>query len=739
MHGRDAPWRGSTGLFGRFGRLAPSDLAGDLFGGLCSSVLAVAYGLSFASLIFAPPLTPWLSSGVTATFITMAVSAAVMAWRSSLPFVVAGPDGATAAVTATLVAALLAKLQDAGAPDDLLAPVMIVMALGTGLTGLLLYGLGSLRAGNAVRYVPFPVIGGFLAATGWLMVSGSFRVTTDRALLPALVGGMDLLAWSKLAAAALMAGAAWLATRQSRSPAAVPTVVVLGVLAGHIAVAASGTGFAQAQALGWFVRPQAAGALMQAWNIDDLRIFPWSRLPELSGDILAMMFVTTVTMLLNTSGVEFLAGREADLQRELKAIGIANLLAAALGGYFSCTSLSRTTLNFMAGGRSRLSGMVVAVLSATVLLSGATIIGHVPKPVLGGLMLMLGVQILSRWVFDAARRISALDYLLLLAVAGIILQWGFLAGIVAGVTIACVVFAVGASQVSAIKFSFDGGEFRSMLDRSPEDTAILSARPHAIQGLILQSYLFFGSANRIYEHVKELFARRPETRFVLFDFRHVTGMDSSAMHSFLQIRRLAEENGAAIVLVHVPPAQQRFFSFAVRGLSLFETLDEALEHCEDRLIYGQAREVVEPPDFADWLGRTFGGPDAARRLMGACERRDVAGGEVVASQGAAADCLYFVASGRVGIFAALEDGRETRVRSVGPLTTIGEMGLVTGGVRSATVRAEAASVLYELGADAFARLQAQEPRLGRALLTFFMSVTADRLRFATRLVSVLQR
>jgi SulP family sulfate permease len=702
-------------------------------------VLAVAYGLSFASLIFAPPLTPWLSSGVTATFITMAVSAAVMAWRSSLPFVVAGPDGATAAVTATLVAALLAKLQDAGAPDDLLAPVMIVMALGTGLTGLLLYGLGSLRAGNAVRFIPFPVIGGFLTATGWLMVSGSFRVTTDHGLLSSLSGGMDLLGWSKLATAALMGGAAWLATRQTRSPAAVPVVVVVGVLAGHLAVAMSGASFAQAQALGWFVRPQAAGALMQTWNLDDLRLFPWARLPELSGDILAMMFVTTVTMLLNTSGVEFLAGREADLERELKSIGIANLLAAALGGYFSCTSLSRTTLNFMAGGRSRVSGMVVASFSAMVLLSGATIIGHVPKPVLGGLMLMLGVQILWRWVFDAARRISALDYLLLLAVAGIILQWGFLAGIVAGITIACIVFAAGASQVSVIKFSFDGGEFRSMLDRSPDDTRILAARPHAIQGLILQSYLFFGSANRVYEHVKDLFAQRPECRFVLFDFRHVTGMDSSAMHSFLQIRRLAEENGASIILVHVPPAQRRFFSFAVPGLSLFDTLDEALEHCENRIILGQAHALADAADFAAWLGKTFGGAEAAARLLAACTRRDVHGGDVVASQGAAADCLFFVASGRVGIFAALDDGRETRVRSLGPHTTIGEMGLVTGGVRSATVRAEADSVLYELGVEAFDRLQVQEPRLGQALLTFFMAVTADRLRFATRLVSVLQR
>ena len=87
------------------GRVAA--LSRDVFAGLVTSLMSVAYGLSFAALIFAPPLTPWIAYGIAATFVTTTISAAIVAVRSSLPFAIAGPDGATAAVTASLVSALI--------------------------------------------------------------------------------------------------------------------------------------------------------------------------------------------------------------------------------------------------------------------------------------------------------------------------------------------------------------------------------------------------------------------------------------------------------------------------------------------------------------------------------------------------------------------------------------------------------------------------------------------------------
>lgn len=87
------------------------------------------------------------------------------------------------------------------------------------------------------------------------------------------------------------------------------------------------------------------------------------------------------------------------------------------------------------------------------------------------------------------------------------------------------------------------------------------------------------------------------------------------------------------------------------------------------------------------------GAARAEQLAASCKRLEVRKGDVIASQGDAADCMHFILEGRVGIIVKFEDGQSVRVRSLGPHTTIGEMGLITRQLRSATIQAEADSVL----------------------------------------------
>ena len=85
--------------------------------------------------------------------------------------------------------------------------------------------------------------------------------------------------------------------------------------------------------------------------------------------------------------------------------------------------------------------------------------------------------------------------------------------------------------------------------------------------------------------------------------------------------------------------------------------------------------------------------------------------------------MHFIVGGRVGVILRLDDGRSMRVRSLGPHTTIGEMGLITRQSRSATVQAEADSVLYALSVEAYQRLKAT--LLHQGLLTYIIAVMAD--------------
>jgi SulP family sulfate permease len=122
-----------------------------------------------------------------------------------------------------------------------------------------------------------------------------------------------------------------------------------------------------------------------------------------------------------------------------------------------------------------------------------------------------------------------------------------------------------------------------------------------------------------------------------------------------------------------------------------------------------------------------------------CQRLEVEAGGVIVRAGDPADSMHFILDGRVGIMVPAEGGRTTRVRSLGRYTTIGEMGLVSHAPRSATIQAEVASVLYVLTAEQFEAIMSSDPALGRKLLTYFVSVIAERLNFANRTIAVLRR
>ena len=151
----------------------------DVFAGAICSTLSIAYSLSYAALIFTGPLEHQLAYGVAVTFLSAAVGGAIVALRSSIPFAIAGPDSSAVVIFATMAATLVRQLIAQGG-GELLAPVVISMSLTTLLTGALLCVLGFTRAGRAIRFVPYPVIGGFLGATGWLMVTGAIQVITDQ-------------------------------------------------------------------------------------------------------------------------------------------------------------------------------------------------------------------------------------------------------------------------------------------------------------------------------------------------------------------------------------------------------------------------------------------------------------------------------------------------------------------------------------------------------------------------------
>jgi SulP family sulfate permease len=713
-----------------------------MIAGVFVGILSLLYYLSYASLIFSGSLAPWLAYGLSATFITGAIGGLLTSLRSSLPFAIGGPDGSTTAVVAALIGTLASRLVAIGAEAHLLVMTLAVLASSAALTGLFLYGLGSAQLGRAIRFIPFPVIGGFLGASGCLMLVGAAKVLTG--YNPNVVNlGHFLEAGSvaKLLAGVLTAVFLIVGRKYWNTPVALPLQLLATMIVFHAALFVFGISLSDAQDQGWMFVVFSERAFTPMWSLE-LSGLPWSVLPGLSAEFVAVTFVAAISLLLNLTSIEMATKQEAGLDHELKVQGGINILCAALGGYVSCITITRSKLNYVLGKTSRLSGLVVAAISAASIFVNPEVLGYIPKCVLGGLLITIGYDITNRWLISAAGKLEQLEYLSLLAIALIILWWGFLPGVAIGVIFGCATFALSAGRISVIKFSFDGTEYRSSLDRGPRELAILSAHGGAIQGLRLQSYLFFGSANRLYEHVKALLTQRFECRFLVFDFRLVTGIDSAAVHSFTQIKRVADALGARLVLVNLTPAIEKAFKdnqFITDDILLIQEIDHALEFCESELIatYGDAGSTSR--SLNEWLGEALGSSEHGDKLAAYCHRCEFAAGDILAQQGAPSDSMHFIVDGRVGIIVPLEGGRSIRVRSLGPHTTIGEMGLMTGRNRTATVQAETASVAYELRLEAFEELKSKHPELIQLLLTYVIGVMAERLGFASRVIGALQR
>ncbi|KAJ8134025.1 hypothetical protein OY671_012761, partial [Metschnikowia pulcherrima] len=146
-------------------------------------------------------------------------------------------------------------------------------------------------------------------------------------------------------------------------------------------------------------------------------------------------------------------------------------------------------------------------------------------------------------------------------------------------------------------------EYRSSLDRSQHDSASSAAHGKDIHGLNSQSYSFFGSANRLYQHVKMLSEHHPECRYLVFDFKSVTGIDSSAAYSFAQIRRSAIENDVKLVLVNMPSAtvkMSRSGEFLSGDIRVMPDLDHASEWCENEIIARHRGSEQEEGDSQGW-------------------------------------------------------------------------------------------------------------------------------------------
>src|SRR5579883_112867 len=725
------------------GTVLPNILAGAITG-----LVSVTYSLSFAALIFSGHLSDHLSVGMNSALVSATLVAFAVACSSSFTFAIAGPDSNTSAILALMASSITTQLLSQGASARVLPTVWAMLVGSSILSGLFLMGLNYLQLGQFVRFIPYPVIGGFLAGAGWLIIHGGFIVTTGISLefdtLAHLCQFDTLIHWLPAIGFAVLLK---LLLSRYNHYSVMPAFLLAGLVLTYLVLGQMGLSLDEARAQGWLFSVVSINQQESATGLSFLRQIDWHVLLKETTSLMAMMAVLAIATLLNATGLELTNQQDVDINRELKACGIANLAAGLGGGMVGYLSFNRSVLNYAAGATSRLSGIVASLMCAIFLILGTTIIGYVPKPLLGGLLFYIGLSSLIEWLYNARKRLPAIEYGLIVLILLIIAGSGFLAGVGAGLVIACLIFAVNYSRTRLIHYETFGVNRPSIFERSFQQQRLLRQEGYRIYILCLQGYIFFGTANAFLNHVRDILARtKTPIHYLVFDFHLISGLDSSAVSSFLKLRRVAQQHDVALVFTHLQPdiEQQLIQNGCIKRedddiCRRFPDLDRGIEWCEDQILKATQLRRRRFLPLALQIGDLLLIPkEDARQFMHYLEPLQISAGQSLFEPGEASDHLYFLENGQVSILSSLANDAPKRLQTLSSGTVLGEIEFYQKTIRSVTAIADKDSSVYCLSRQSLEAMQMHHPRLASAFHQFIAQLMADRL-FPSSIQSGLER
>jgi SulP family sulfate permease len=714
------------------GELLADALLKSVTAGFLIYVLEIMIAISFAAFIFSGDLKPQLPYAIGFIVAGDALLCMVVALLSSYPGSIAVEQDAPSAVLASVAIAILATLPAGTSPEQRFTTIVMMLVAATVLTGLCFILLGKLKLGGLVRFLPYPVMGGFLTGTGWLLATGGIGVMANTSSSLDLVGSDTLLRWLP---GVILGVIMLLAVNRFKGPYVLPAIC-LGAAASFYAIAwLTQTPLAQLSSEGWLLGPFPSGSLWRfPLTTETLSQANWSVLLMNLPQLAPVALISVIALLLNVNGLELIVKQDLNPNHELVAAGLGNVAAGLVGGIVGYHALSLTSLNHAMSGTKRLPGLMTALLIGLTVFVGASVLNYIPKMILGALLIFLGLSFLVEWLYHAWFKFPRVDFVIIVLIMGTIAVRGFLEGIAIGLVLTIIIFVVNYSRINVVRHTLSGANLHSTLDRPPSQRDFLRQHGEQLWIFQLQGYIFFGTAQRLVDQVRLRVANEtlPRLCFMVLDFARVNGLDSSAVSSFVKLKQFAEAHTIQLVLTSLSSAMQCQLERGGLAKSPIvcqgPTLDAGVEWCEEQILATAEPLICDPQDsLENQLGRVFHRSSDIARLMDYLEKEAVGAAKLLIRQGDPPDAIYFIESGLATAQLELPDGRSVRLRTMRCGTIIGEVGLYLGTARTATVLTTEPSTLYRLSADAIRRMEEQDPEIAAALHKWIARLMAERL------------
>lgn len=520
-------------------------LPGDLIGGLMAAIIALPLCLAFGvatGLGAAAGLYGAIGCGVFAAIF------------GGTPGQCSGPTGPMTVVAAAMLAAFPAR------------PELVFAAIIT--AGVFQIGMGYLKTGKLVQYIPYPVISGFMTGIGAIIVciqlapllgeSGPGSVLEAIQNLPKLFSRINL--------SALFIGSATLFIVQILpllSPR-LPASLIALVLA---------TGYSYFSGLDI----PRIGAIPQELPLPKLPSISFTDMHVVMENGITLAVLGAIDSLLTSLVLDRVTSKRHDSDRELIGQGIGNMAAGLVGGLPGAGATMRSMVNVRAGGRTWLSGAFHGLVLLAILVWLGPVAAQIPLAALAGILISVGLNIMDWRVIKSLLRLPRADVIVMLVVLGLTIFVDLIVAVLAGVALASVFFVkqLADAQASSM-FAMDTlEELRQLTEHVPERVR------KSIYTYQFNGPLFFGEAKNLTASVDQL----REASYVILRFYNVPLVDQTGAYALEDAIDKWEKRGIKVLFVGMQPHIRQI----LESTGAIHKID--IENCFDQ--YEQAIKVID--------------------------------------------------------------------------------------------------------------------------------------------------
>ncbi len=554
-----------------------SNLRGDFFGGLTAGVVALPLALAFG-----------LQSGMGAIaglYGAIAIGI-IAAWFGGTDTQISGPTGPMTVVSAVVISSAIEA--HGGSLEAAMGTIIAIFLL----SGVFQILLGVFKIGQYIRYMPYPVVSGFMSGIGVIIIvlqifpflghTSPKRILDIFVQLPNILNGINLA--SVALALATIATIYIFPFITKLIPSALVALIALTVVSTMMNL--------DVKIIGDI--PEGLPVL----QLESLMGVDLSHPMLLVIPALTLAALGTIDSLLTSIVADNMSKTQHNSNRELIGQGLGNMGAAMIGGIPGAGATMRTVVNINSGGKTRLSGVIHGLALLIVLLGAGAYARLIPLPVLAGILITVGIGIIDYKGIKHIPHVPKADSIIMLIVLSMTVFVDLLQAVGVGMVLASVLFMKKMSDVVEEKSSVGSVEHFASEEAWVDEQFISEKVRQQVYIKHFDGPIFFGFASKFQEMANFL----PNVTVVILRMPRVPYIDQSGLYAIEDAVIALKEKGIIVLMTGIQEQPKGMLENIglIPSLIPYEHLFEDFPQCIAGLESGAVKADPEKSDSILW-------------------------------------------------------------------------------------------------------------------------------------------